>query len=483
MPTAKTRKRYAVTLDPTAAGKGMKLVSLVKTPAIGTGWVALASATEQPAKRVHLSDETTGEKKQVLTGPLLIPGLDIVRIDPETQEEYLINFSAEQIELIGHRFMSEAKGLSLSNQNHADALEGNTIRELWLVRDSERDAAAVLGIEVPSGTLMASMHIADADFWKNEVETGNVTGFSIEGLFDFSELKLQAATAAPKKPMSFLSKLKIALAVAFADTVALAAVELEDGTALEVDDATGEVFTMGEDGERGAAQPDGDYKLKAGTAFVVKDGKQVGHKSKEDPAAGTAAAKTDEEKLADEAAAAEKSDKVPATAAVIKTLQTVVEGGETDTAKLVEAIGAAIKALGGTAPAVDTTKLSAQSVKLEAVEMLDGSTVSYNPITRSLTDEAGNLLKTGYYACKDGNYFKVSTDQYTYQIDSETYAKATTQLSAAQDEVTRLSAIVPAGQRLKLGAAPLAGGEEVNLEEMSPGKRRLYLAKLKAKKD
>jgi hypothetical protein len=406
VPTPKTPKRYAVTLDPTAAGKGMKLVSLVKSPAIGAGWVALASAAEQPAKRLHLSTATTGPK-QVLTGPLLIPDLQIRRIDPQTGEEFYISFSAEQIEVIAHRFMAEAKGLALSNQNHADDLEGNQIREFWIVRDAERDAAAVLGIDVPAGTLMCSMHVANADFWKNEVETGNVTGFSIEGLFDFSELQLQAASAAPKKPMNFLAKLRAAVALAFANTVALAALELEDGTALEVDDASGEVYQIGEDGSRGEAQPDGTYKLKDGTEVVIKDGKHVGHQ----PAVP---AETAPEALA-EAAPAEGS------------------------------------------PAADVDKrLGALEKSIEEILVL------VKKEDKQPTDET----KLG-----------------AVTIDEETYNKATTALAAAELEVTRLSAIVPAGQRVKMGAAKADGGQDVNLEEMSAGQRRLYLARQKAKKD
>lgn len=91
MPKATTPTRYAVTLDPDAVGKGMQLVSLVKSPAVGTGWVALAKQAEQPTKRVHLSSAESGPKKQVLTGPLLIPDLDILRIDSSTKEEYYIN--------------------------------------------------------------------------------------------------------------------------------------------------------------------------------------------------------------------------------------------------------------------------------------------------------------------------------------------------------------------------------------------------------
>lgn len=442
MPSPKTPKRYAVTLDPTDTGKGMKLVSLVKTPAIGQGWVALASAEQQPVKRVHLSAAATGEAKQVLTGPLLIPDLPILRID-ENGEEFYISFSAEQIEIIGHHFMAEAKGLALSNQNHADALEGNQIREFWLTADAKIDKAALLGFELPAGTLMASMKVADSDFWTNEVETGNVTGFSIEGLFDFSELKLQAASAAPKKRMGFKSLVLSALA-RFSAALSLAAVELEDGTELEVDDATGAVYTLKEDGSRGDAYPDGSYKLKNGTAFEVKDGKQVGHKAPE-------AEKTAEEKLAEEGPKADdKAGVTPEAAAEVEKLLGTIETEIADVRKLLKGEKpAAEKPKADDKPA--DTQLAAQSVKLEAVELLDGTTVNINPITRVVSDAAGNPLPTGYHACKDGSYFKVEANQYYYQIDAETYKKATTELGAVTKELADLKATKPAGSRVKLG--------------------------------
>ncbi|MDO7849026.1 XkdF-like putative serine protease domain-containing protein [Hymenobacter sp. M29] len=456
MPSQKTPKRFAVTLDPTDTGKGMKLVSLVKTPAIGQGWVALASDEHQPVKRVHLSAAATGEAKQVLTGPLLIPDLPILRID-ENGEEFYISFSAEQIEIIAHQFMAEAKGLALSNQNHADALEGNQIRELWLMLDGKLDKAAALGFDLPAGTLMASMKVADSDFWKNEVETGNVTGFSIEGLFDFSELKLQAASAAPKKRMSFKSVVLSAIARLSA-ALSLASVELDDSTELEVDDATGAVYALKEDGTRGEAYPDGTYKLKDGTAFEVKDGKHVGHKAPE-------AEKPAEEKLAEEKPVDNKSAVAPEAAAEVEKLLGSIETEIADVRKLLKGekpaeekpktddkagdtkLSAAVRARAEK----DPVKLAAIELALQTVEMADGSSVNYNPITRSLTDSTGALLKTGYYACADGNYFKVSTDQYTYEIDAETYAKATTQLSAVELELSELKRTKPAGSRIKLG--------------------------------
>lgn len=485
MAATKTPKRFSVTLDPESAGKGMKLVSLVKSPAIGIGWVALSTEAQPQVKRIALSKES---KKQIITGPLLVPGLDIARLD-DKGEVFYINFSAEEIEKIGQRFMLEAKGLALSNQNHADALEGNHICELWLTADAAIDKAALHGFDVPAGTLMASMKVADSEFWKNEVETGNVTGFSIEGLFDFSELKLQAASVAAKKPMTFLSKLRAALALAFADTVNLAAVTLDDDTALEVDDATGEVYSLNDDGTRGEAFPDGSYKLKDGAEFVVTNGKHVGHTVNEgDTAKAQLAAPVVTPDAAKPAAAAPvaagAADSEPETEKRLKALEDglakilkIVEKDATDDAAAGEKPGSAALARAET----DPVKLAAIELALEAVDMADGSQFSYNPITRRLLDSTGKMVESGQYACADGSYFKVNTEQYTYQIDKESYDKGV-QLSAVELELSDLKSKKPGGSRLKLGAAA-PGGEEVNLAEMSPAKRRLHLARQSAKND
>lgn len=115
----------------------------------------------------------------------------------------------------------------------------------------------------------------------------------------------------------------------------------------------------------------------------------------------------------------------------------------------------AMDALGAEEPKAEDVKMGAVKLFLEAVEMADGSTLSYNPISRLLSDANGVPVMSGYHACKDGSFFRVETNQYTYTIDAETYAKATTQLSAAElklSEAETALASTPAGLPLTLGA-------------------------------
>jgi hypothetical protein len=416
------------------ASQGVKTVSFVKNPAIEKGWVALAAvevSTVGP-KRYHLSTETEGLQAQVLTGPALVPGQKILRLGADKKPFY-ITFEAEDILAISRRFAAEGNHNN-SNQEHAAALSGNVFYESWIVKDSATGEAAALGIDVPAGTWMLSAHIPDADFWEKEVKSGNITGFSIEGLFDQEALTM-AAVPAPKPCMKKNWMFSMLVAMAKVAGIKLTKTELKNGTIIDVAE-DGTVSDLDPEGNVTGPAKDGSYELADGSTLEVKDGKKVTALADE-PKPGTAPA-------------------APDTAGVIKTLQTVVEGGETDTAKLVEAITAAITALGGTAPAVDPTKLSAVELKLEAYTMADGKTINFDPMTRKLTDEAGALLPSGDYKRTDGSCFRVNTDQYCWEIPAADFKGIEETAAAAETAKTDLAAVRTelAAATLKLSALP-----------------------------
>ena len=65
--------------------------------------------------------------------------------------------------------------------------------ESWIIEDPTMDKSVALGFTgLPKGTMMATYKILDDAFWQNEVLTGNVTGFSLEGMFHEVELQLSA---------------------------------------------------------------------------------------------------------------------------------------------------------------------------------------------------------------------------------------------------------------------------------------------------
>lgn len=155
---------------------GIFAVSFVNYPAVEVDFVALSKQKAEHKLHYH-------EDKQILTGVVLIPDKMIYRYD-ENMGEYYITYSAKMIEKISHKMMRNSIVLHNTTHQHEDTLGGNYLTEMWIVEDPNNDKSNALGFkDLPKGTLMCSYKITNSDYWKNEVKTGNVKGFSLEGYF------------------------------------------------------------------------------------------------------------------------------------------------------------------------------------------------------------------------------------------------------------------------------------------------------------
>lgn len=252
---------------------GVNLISFVANPAIEADFVALS------AHKLHLA---TDGMKQILTGPVLIPDKQIFRKDEEGKPFYIV-FTSEVIEGIRNKFHKE-KHTHATNDEHAVALDGNYVVESWIIADAEKDKAVALGLsDLPAGTWMVSYHVPDADYWEKEILSGNKRGFSLEGFFNYEEVKAELSKLhAPKstaqnltpdmsnttKKPGLLARMKAKLAALLLSVLALA-----DGTSIEVDDDTKEVFKLDDEGNRTEPLADGTYELSDGSTIEVADGK------------------------------------------------------------------------------------------------------------------------------------------------------------------------------------------------------------------
>lgn len=180
---------------------GIYAISFVDEPAVEENFVALSK------QAVVLNKDT---KKQILTGVVLKPNQLIYRLDEQNQP-YYIQFSEIEIEKISHKMMKAGLALQHTTHQHESELKGNYLTELWIVENPENDKSNALGFkDLPKGTLMASYKVTDKSYWENEVMTGKVKGFSLEGFFN-QELKLNKIIKKnnmnKRKKTSLLSKI------------------------------------------------------------------------------------------------------------------------------------------------------------------------------------------------------------------------------------------------------------------------------------
>jgi len=122
------------------------------------------------------------EEKRIVTGPLMIPNMEIPR-RAEDGSRYYVYFTEDTIRQIAEKFVREKK-LDRTNIEHdsEDMRDQNYLFETWIVENPDMDKAKALGFEVPKGTWMGSMRVMDDTTW-NMVKEGKIKGFSVEGFF------------------------------------------------------------------------------------------------------------------------------------------------------------------------------------------------------------------------------------------------------------------------------------------------------------
>ena len=246
--------------------KGVFAISLVNAPATGEHYIAMAKQ-EKIVKFAKVDEE-----QRILMGLVLQPEQLIYRVD-EDGNEFEMFFSAETIKDFSQNFFQSGFQLN-SKLEHDEPIEGVTFVESWLVENPKVDKSAAFGLEYPKGSWLVSMKVDNDDIWNNYIKTGELKGFSIDGMVELEEVNFKSNIQMSKSNKNILALLKQIVSGAEQEVeVTLGSVksgELDiqfDGETLEVG---APVFLLAD--EEKVSLADGTYKLDEGGEIVVKDG-------------------------------------------------------------------------------------------------------------------------------------------------------------------------------------------------------------------
>ena len=247
--------------------KGVFAISLVNAPATGEHYIAMAKQ-EKIVKFAKVDEE-----QRILMGLVLQPDQLIYRVD-EDGNEFEMFFSAETIKDFSQNFFQSGFQLN-SKLEHDEPIEGVTFVESWLVENPKVDKSAAFGLEYPKGSWLVSMKVDNDDIWNNYIKTGELKGFSIDGMVELEEVNFKSNIQMSKSNKNILALLKQIVSGAEQEVeVTLGSVksgELDiqfDGETLEVGTP---VFLIADDEEK-VSLADGTYKIDEGGEIVVKDG-------------------------------------------------------------------------------------------------------------------------------------------------------------------------------------------------------------------
>lgn len=295
------KKLYDISIDPTDFETGLNAISLVENPAVEVDFLAFA---KDESAVLQFADE----ERHIITGIALLADTPIYRIAPGGTG-YYVRFTKDCIRQLVEKYFKFGLTNSVNIEHKKDQfVDGVTMLESYII-DKERGICPSEFASAPDGSWVVSYKVNNLDVW-SKIKSGEVKGFSVQGLFRIIETKLEMSSNKPKeeisenKNISFMSKLKDrikSLLMQFA-TVKTDKGDLVYNTeSLEVES---EVYTEDENGENVPAA-DGEYILEDGRTIVVVEGKVTEIKEKEE-------APAEPEQMADPEMPVEPAPEAPA---------------------------------------------------------------------------------------------------------------------------------------------------------------------------
>jgi len=166
-------------------------VALVDIPAIGQPFFSFNKhqivEPEQIDKEKKFSFSVVNEDERVVIGPAMIPDLPIYRADEKG--EYYVFFDKKTIETIALKFY--AKGFQQNaNEMHSKFIDGITFFQSWIADESKGIPKMKQFEDLPDGTWFLGAKIENDETWA-KVKDGTFKGFSVEGMFDMTEIKMR----------------------------------------------------------------------------------------------------------------------------------------------------------------------------------------------------------------------------------------------------------------------------------------------------
>lgn len=263
---------YEMVINPEETSEvEVSFVALVDKPAIERNFLAFKD------NKLHFALD---EEKRIISGPAMVADAPIFRKDENG--EYNVFFSAETIRDIAVKFFKKdyQKNLNLFHDPSL-SLEGVTIFESF-VSDVSRGIQPMKGFEdLPDGSWFISAKVDNEEVW-NRIKSGEVKGFSVEGIFSFMKVngtqKHNSHISTENFIMDNIKDLWNSFKEKFlndsANTVQPTApvqmmeTTLKDGTPVKVDRLEVGGVVMVND----APAPAGEHELADGTKIVVGEG-------------------------------------------------------------------------------------------------------------------------------------------------------------------------------------------------------------------
>ena len=158
-------------------------LSLVHDPAIQQNFVYFnADGKKEEVKFAEVDSD-----KHLIVGPILIPGLKILRLDENTGTPYYVTFSKETVQKIAQKYIKDNNANNITVE-HQHSVNDVSLVESWVVESSKYDKSKAYGLTMKPGTWCGVFKVENPSVWA-KVKSGDYRGISLEGLFTHELIK------------------------------------------------------------------------------------------------------------------------------------------------------------------------------------------------------------------------------------------------------------------------------------------------------
>jgi len=151
-------------------------LSLVHDPAIQQNFVYFNA----DGKKEVIKFATADEDKKTIVGPILIPGIKILRLH-EDGTPYYVTFSKETVQKLAQKYIKDNNANNITIE-HQSSVNDVSLVESWIAESSKYDKSRTYGLSVKPGTWMGVFKVENPQVWA-KVKSGDYRGISLEGLF------------------------------------------------------------------------------------------------------------------------------------------------------------------------------------------------------------------------------------------------------------------------------------------------------------
>lgn len=175
---------YKAQIDPDSdSDLEVNFIGLVDRPAIERNFQAFKSGKSRMAFALN-------EEKKIISGPAMIADMPLYRKDDELGEYYVV-FDKQAIRAIVEKFSAKGymKNFNLFHDDKSQVSDVTIFNSF--ISDSELGISPLKGFEdVADGSWFISAKVNNDEVW-GKVKSGEIKGFSVEGLFKYTPVLQQ----------------------------------------------------------------------------------------------------------------------------------------------------------------------------------------------------------------------------------------------------------------------------------------------------